>query len=97
MTILPLWQKVLVDVDRVGETTNSGLLTKHPDTVEREQMTEIKGTLAAIGDGSFSVWAGHKPRVGDRVIFAKFAGHYLTEDDRIQRLMNDDDIVAIIE
>lgn len=96
MNIEPLWKKVLVSVDTAEARAAGSLIEKPFDVVEREQMTETKGTIVSVGAACFDAWEGYKPQAGDRVIFARFSGHYMDEDDKVLRLMNDDDVVALI-
>jgi len=97
--IKPVEFKVLIKVNIVDH--KSPILL--PDSVlDREQMAHDRGLLVAISDMAFSDWIGKIPRVGDNVIFNKYAGsviHYQkNKNPREQfRLCNDKDICAIIE
>lgn len=93
-----LWQpcgnKILVQMDKAEEKVGS--IYMPPPKVERDEMSQMIGTLVAVGSCAWadqpSAWA----KVGDRVKFAKYAG-YLHEEDGIKyRIMHDLDIVMVL-
>ncbi len=96
--ISPVEYKILILPDTVEEMMASGLWV--PETArEKEQLGQVVGTLVAVGGNTFSDWGdGRKPKVGDRVYFAKYAGYVIKGKDRREyRIANDKDIAAIIE
>jgi len=102
MKIKPLGYVVLVKPDEYDETVDFGDGIKFYLNVDpREKMTITTGTLKEIGScawsdkGDGSPWA----KVGDKVIFSKFAGKTVVDPETKEKflLMNDEDINAIIE
>ena len=96
MAIEPAGHRVLIRPDKVEETSVGGivLVKQH---VEREQGATVKGVVLAVGPDAWydkkSAWA--KP--GDRVIFAKYAGQVVGEEDDPLRIVNDEDILAMMK
>ena len=101
LRIKPIGFSILVQPDDVEDTVKLAdgvdfLLS--PDDREKTVITE--GTILAIADGAWSDKPeGSYPKVGDRVIFAKYAGSEVTinkEAGLKARLMIDEDIKAVI-
>ena len=98
--IKPVEYKILIKVDESDEKQGRILI---PDSVrEKEEIAGDRGILVAIGGMAFSDWKGNKPKIGDRIIFNKYAGSLITsrEEDRTllkYRLCNDKDICAVLE
>ena len=90
----PLGDRVVVKPTEREETTKSGIVL--PDTVkERPQ----EGTVVAVGPGEFYEDGKRKPmdvKVGDLVIFSKFAGTELKEDEEELLILRQSDILAKI-
>ena len=98
--IRPVEYNVAVKVDPVEEKTKGGLYLTS-DTQERSKHKAERGTISHISPMAFSFddWPDGepKPKVGDRVIFAKFAGMFVEEGGEEFRVMKDRDIVAVID
>lgn len=73
------------------EITKSGIVI--PDTVEKEKKEE--GKVIAIGDGDKIKQL--KLKVGDKVIFGKYAGDEIEIDDVEYKVLKDEDLLAVIE
>ena len=97
--ISPAGHRVLVKVDEVEKVTKGGIIIT--DTIaDRKQEAGIYGTVVAVGPTAWKAfddgqpWAG----VGDRVAFAKYGGFIIEDTDEEQyRLLNDEDVVAVIK
>jgi co-chaperonin GroES (HSP10) len=89
----PAGQFVLVAMDKVPEKVGSIIMP--PAKTEREEMAHMEGTLVAVG---CDAWADrHTPaKVGDRVLFAKYAGFLREENGVKYRVMHDLDIVMVL-
>lgn len=99
--IMPTEFKVLIDPKQVDEKIGSIIV---PDmTKDREKYATTEGTIVALSHLAFTYasedeWAGMKPKPGDRVLYAKYAGiRHKGKDGKEYVLANDKDIVAIIE
>lgn len=99
--IYPTEYKVLILPKKVDEKTKGGIFI--PDeSRDRDQFAQMEGELVAISPLAFSYdgWTGNehaKPKPGDAVLFAKFAGAKVTGRDGVEyRLVNDKDIAAVL-
>ena len=101
MKIKPTEFKVLIKPDRVEGQTRGGLYL--PDSArDKQQFAVDRGEIIDIGEGFFRDLPGPVPKVGDRVIFNRYAGSLINmeNEDRSRtdyRLINDKDICAILE
>lgn len=98
--IIPVEYKVLILPDIVEDKSAGGMYL--PDSVrDRQQYAMDRGAILAIGDGFFCELPGPSPKVGDKVIFNKYAGSlitiYIEGVRREARLCNDKDICAILK
>lgn len=87
--IKPLADRVLIDPKEAETRTASGIFI--PDTVkERPQ----EGTVVAVGPGKKD--EPMEVKVGDKVIFGKYAGTEVTVGDESYLMVKQSDILAII-
>lgn len=86
-TIAPLGSRVLVRIVAEDSVTASGLVI--PDTAKEKGQ---KGEVVAVGDDAEMV----KVKVGDRVLFAKYAGTELSLGGAEHLLMESSDLLAVI-
>lgn len=98
--IVPVEFKALIFPKPVEEKKGSIIL---PDMVkDHEKFSGTEGTLVAVAPAAFTYitdeeWRGSKPKPGDKVIFAKFAGLRLKgKDGQEYVLVNDKDVVATV-
>ena len=100
MKTIPVRSTVLIKPDEV-EKESSGILL--PDTaISRMQTAVNTGTIVNVGgqfwQSDYGVeWPGPKPKVGDKVLFDKYAGSAIKIDREDYRLCNDEKILAILE
>lgn len=100
--IIPTEYKVLIRPKEVAEKIGSIII---PDmTKDSEKYATVEGTIVDISHLAFTYateteWDGHKPKAGQHVIFAKYAGVRIKgpKDGQEYLLINDKDIVATIE
>lgn len=93
-TFQPLGDRVVVKPIEREETTKSGIVL--PDTA-RERPQE--GEVVAVGPGEATDDGKRKPmdvKVGDRVVYSKFAGTELKEDEDEFLVLRQLDILAKI-
>lgn len=101
--INPVEYRVLVHPFKIEETDEilkgakeAGIYIPE-DNNQREQMTQQKGRLIAMGGNAFTDWQYPIPAIGDVVLFAKYSGYTIKgEDGEFYRMLNDKDISAII-
>lgn len=91
----PLSNTVIVELEAQKEITRAGIIIPH-QKIEQP----IIGVVVAIGQGkkySNGNVAEMTCKVGDKVLFAKFAGSETTIDDRTYIVMSEEDIMAVIQ
>lgn len=100
MKAIPTQFTALIKPDEVDQKSDGGLFL--PDNVRsRLQYAVDRGILIDHGDGFYSERPGPRPKIGQKVIFDRYAGSLIQiEEDgkRVDyRLVNDDKIIAILE
>lgn len=98
--IYPIEYKVLIKPKKVEEKTKGGIII--PDeSKDREQFAQMEGELVAASPLAFTYddWKdASPPKVGNRVLFAKFSGAKVTGKDGVEyRLTNDKDVAAVLD
>lgn len=89
INIKPLADRVLVQPVEAETTTASGLII--PDSAKEKQQ---KGTVLAVGNGTKD--EPMTVKVGDTVLYGKYAGTELDLDGSEYLIMRESDILAII-
>lgn len=95
MKLQPLNDRALVKRLESEEKTAGGLYI--PDTAKEKPS---KGIVVAVGPGKFDEAGNRIPmtvKVGDQVLFNKYAGTEVKLDDVDHLVMREDDILAIIQ
>lgn len=88
--ITPIGERVLIKPDSKEKVTHSGIILA--DTVETDQ--KLFGTVLAVGNGE-KVNAVLK--VGDRVVYEKWAGANLEDENKeIIKIVDFDKVLAIV-
>ncbi|GLB51566.1 10 kDa chaperonin [Neptunitalea chrysea] len=87
--IKPLADRVLVEPAAAETTTASGIII--PDTAKEKPQ---KGTVVAVGSGK--VDEPMTVKVGDTVLYGKYAGTELKLEGTDYLIMRESDILAII-
>ena len=87
--IKPLADRVIVEVSPAEEKTASGIII--PDTAKEKPQ---RGTVVAVGNGKKDEPLTVK--VGDTVLYGKYAGTEISVDGREFLIMRESDIFAVI-
>ena len=87
MKITPLGDRVLIKIAESEEKTKGGLFI--PQTAQEKTQT---GSVAAIGDNKEKI----KVKVGDKVMYDKYAGTSIKIDGVEHLIVKADDIIAIV-
>jgi len=90
MTIKPLADRVLIRRLEAEEKTASGIVLPG-SAQEKPQMAEV----VAVGPGTEEVKM--EVKVGDKVIFSKYAGNEIKIDGEELILMSQKDILAVVQ
>lgn len=95
--ITPVEYKLVIQCDPVETMTGGGLIEKPKQAIETERREQTEGVLVAKSDMCFEDWRCELPKIGDRVMFSRYSGQFITDDDGIEyRVMNDKDVIAIL-
>jgi len=89
MTIKPLSDRVLVLPNPAEEKTAGGLFI--PDTAKEKP---LMGKVVAVGPGTSEIRM--EVKVGDQVLYGKYAGQEISVDGTDYLIMKQSDIFAII-
>ena len=89
LNIKPLADRVIIEPSAAEEKTAGGIII--PDTAKEKPS---KGTIVAVGPGTKDNPITVK--VGDTVLYGKYAGTEISFEDRDLMIMRESDIVAII-
>ena len=87
--IKPLADRVLVEAAAAEDKTAGGIII--PDTAKEKPQ---KGTVVAVGPGKKD--EPMTVKVGDNVLYGKYAGTEITIDGTNYLIMRESDIVAVI-
>jgi len=98
MNIEPEGVKILVLPDPVPERTDGGIW-RLDVARESEQQAVTRGTVKDVGPAAEVAFNGKKLEAGDKIIFAKYGGFAVRDEelDIEYRILNDEDVIARIE
>jgi len=91
MNIKPLGDRVLVKPQVSEEKTPSGILL--PETADKQKKEQ--GEVVAIGSGEDIEKLGLK--IGDKVIFGKYAGEDIEIEKVEYKFLKDDEVLGKVE
>lgn len=94
MKIKPLGDRLLVKQVEAEEKTKGGIIL--PDTAKEKPK---EGIVEAIGPGKLMDDGKVQPlsvKVGDRILFASYAGTEVKIDNKEYLIMKEEDVLAII-
>jgi chaperonin GroES len=94
MNLTPLYDRVIVRPSEPEEVTKGGIII--PDTAKEKPM---QGEVVAIGNGKVTEDGKVLPlsvKVGDKVLYGKYAGTEIKIDGEDYLIMRESDIFAII-
>ena len=96
----PTGWRILVLPFQMGEKTKGGILMGQ-DTLEKQQVASQCGNVLAMGPDCYQDKSRYKQgswcKVGDWVMFARYAGSRIKIEGGEVRLLNDDEILATIK
>jgi len=94
MNLTPLYDRVIVRPSEPEEVTKGGIII--PDTAKEKP---IQGEIVAVGNGKVTEDGKVLPlrvKVGDKVLYGKYAGTEIKIDGEDYLIMRESDIFAII-
>src|SRR4029079_3682592 len=93
--IRPLSDRIVVQPREAETTTAGGIVI--PDTADKDK--PIQGTVIAIGTGKY-IDGKLQPlqvKVGDTILFGKYAGTNVKLDNAEYLVMREEDVMGVIE
>ncbi|MBK7389283.1 MAG: co-chaperone GroES [Bacteroidetes bacterium] len=87
--ITPLADRVIVEVSAAEEKTKSGIII--PDTAKEKPQ---QGKVIAVGTGKKD--EPMTVKVGDTILYGKYAGTEITHEGKEYLIMRESDIFAVI-
>jgi chaperonin GroES len=93
--IKPLGDRVVLEAVEKEEKTASGIVL--PETAKEKPQ---EGRIVAVGSGRLDENGNRVPlevKVGDRVIFSKYAGTEVKYDEKEYLILRESDILAVVE
>lgn len=96
--IEPSGHRVLIQPETVEEKTSGGIILA-ATTKERDQQATMRGTVVAVGVNAWKAFDDGTPwaKEGDKVVFRKYAGENVKDGDVDYRVVNDEDILAVVK
>jgi chaperonin GroES len=91
MNLKPLGDRVIVKPKPKEETTKAGIIL--PETVNKE--SRLEGEIVAIGQGEKVSKLNLK--IGQKVVFSEYGGSEIKIEKQEYKILNHDDLLAIIE
>ena len=94
LSIKPLADRIIVKAAAAEEKTKSGIII--PDTAKEKPQ---RGEVMAVGEGKVSdsgSLIAPQVKVGDQVLYGKFAGTEITVDGEDYLIMRESDIFATL-
>ena len=95
MKVVPLNDKIVVKRLEAEEKTAGGIVL--PDTAKEKPQ---EGMVEAVGNGRFIETTGKREpldvKVGDRVVYAKYAGSEIKLDETEYLILSEKDILAVV-
>ena len=94
MTIKPLGDRIVLEAIEKEEKTASGIVL--PDTAKEKPQ---EGRVVAVGTGRWENGQriALEVKVGDHVIFSKYAGTEVKLGDKEYLILRESDVLAIVE
>ena len=93
MKLTPLADRVVLKMTEAEETTKSGIILTGA-AKEKPQVAEVVAVGPGIQDGDHPVKM--EVKVGDQVLYGKYAGQEINVDGTDYLIMKQQDILAII-
>jgi chaperonin GroES len=95
MKMKPLYDRVLIKRIEEKEQRKGTIII--PDTAKEKPM---EGKVVAVGAGAVNKEGKRTPlevKVGDRVLFGKYAGTEIKIDDQEHVILREDEVLGILE
>ncbi len=94
MKLKPLGDRVIIEMIKAEEKTASGIYLPESGR-EKPQI----GLIVAVGPGKLDEDGKNMPmylKVGDKVLYSKYAGDEYKDDDKEYKIMSQDSVIAVV-
>lgn len=93
--IRPLSDRIVVEAREVETKTAGGIVI--PDSADKDK--PIQGTVIAVGTGKYVDGKIHplQVKVGDQILFGKYAGTNIKLDQQEYLVMREEDVMGVLE
>ena len=91
MNLRPLGNRAIVQPTPKEEATKSGIIL--PETINKEARQE--GKIVAIGNGEKITKLNLS--TGQKVVFSEYGGSEIKVDNQEYKILNHDDLLAVVE
>ena len=102
MKLEPIGDNIIIELDKINKSKekklDSGLIIPATNVSDQEARQDM-ATVIAVGEGRLLNNGRLLPlrvKPGDRVLFNKYAGTQLVQDDKIYLILKECDILAIM-
>lgn len=99
MHLIPLYEKIVVEIQSKQEIKSSSGLTYNQD-MSLSKNTSMVGKVVAVGNGRLMADGTVVPlkvNVGDKVLFSKMQGESYNDGEKDYTILSESSIMAIIE
>lgn len=91
--IKPIWYNILVEIESAPEKSSGGVY--YQDThKDKENMKTTQGIIIAKSADAFVDYED-KADVGDKIMFIRYSGFWLKDQDKPYRIMKDQEVCGI--
>lgn len=98
-TIIPVYDRVLVEVHGVDDKSKGGVLLPQEYTA-KIQRSELRATIMSLGPIAYAdLEEEYRPKIGDTVLIPKHAGQPYAEDGKVEyetRIIRSEEVLATI-
>lgn len=93
--IRPLSDRIVVEPKEAESKSAGGIVI--PDTADKDK--PMQGTVVAIGNGKYIDGKLHplQVKIGERVLFGKYAGTNIKLADKDYLVMREEDVMGIVD
>ena len=91
MNLKPLGDRVVIKPLPKEETTKAGIIL--PENVSKEN--KMEGEIVAVGNGAKVQTL--KLKAGQKVVFSEYGGSEIKIEDQEYKILNHEDLLAVIE
>ncbi len=95
LKVRPLYDRLVVEPEAAESKSVGGIVI--PDTADKDK--PMKGKVIAIGTGKYIDGKIHplQVKIGDEVLFGKYAGTNIKLDNKEFLVMREEDVMGVLE